>query len=100
MSPSPDPVSLVRDHDTKHELGELGITVQSYNGELLNEPWEVFVDNGHAFSAYSCKEKSFHIFLRGVRCQLQVFCIFTKLLSLKSSCWFRSIVDIISLLLV
>ncbi|KAL2508612.1 Cryptochrome-2 [Forsythia ovata] len=47
-----DPVSLVRDHDIKQKLGELGITVQSYNGELLYEPWEVYDDNGHAFTKF------------------------------------------------
>ena len=47
-----DPVSLVRDHDIKQKLGELGISVQSYNGELLYEPWEVYGDDGHAFTTF------------------------------------------------
>lgn len=47
-----DPVSLVRDHNIKQKLGELGISVQSYNGELLYEPWEVFDDKGQAFTTF------------------------------------------------
>lgn len=47
-----DPVSLVRDHNIKQKLVELGINVQSYNGDLLNEPWEVYDDNGHAFTRF------------------------------------------------
>ncbi|KAL3507648.1 hypothetical protein ACH5RR_033030 [Cinchona calisaya] len=47
-----DPVSLVRDHNIKQKLGELGISVQSYNGELLYEPWEVYDDDGHAFTTF------------------------------------------------
>ncbi|KAL2463596.1 Cryptochrome-2 [Forsythia ovata] len=47
-----DPVSLVRDHNIKQKLTELGVTVQIYNGELLYEPWEVYDDNGHAFTTF------------------------------------------------
>lgn len=48
----PDPVSLVRDHNVKEKLVELGISVQSYNGDLLFEPWEVYDENGHAFTTF------------------------------------------------
>lgn len=47
-----DPVSLVRDHDIKQRLGESGITVQSFNGDLLYEPWEVYDDKGQAFTTF------------------------------------------------
>ncbi|KAL9658981.1 hypothetical protein QQ045_011167 [Rhodiola kirilowii] len=47
-----DPVSLVRDHEIKKELAELGIPVQSYNGDLLFEPWEVYDEKGHAFTNF------------------------------------------------
>ncbi|XAR57425.1 Deoxyribodipyrimidine photo-lyase [Bertholletia excelsa] len=47
-----DPVSLVRDHTIKQKLIELGISVQSYNGDLLYEPWEVYDENGHAFTTF------------------------------------------------
>ncbi|KAK3041352.1 hypothetical protein RJ639_002333 [Escallonia herrerae] len=47
-----DPVSLVRDHNIKQRLSELEIPVQSYNGELLYEPWEVYDDTGHAFTSF------------------------------------------------
>ncbi|XP_060181366.1 cryptochrome-1 [Lycium barbarum] len=48
-----DPVSLVRDHNIKQKLGELGISVQSYNGDLLNEPWEVYDDDGQVFTTFN-----------------------------------------------
>lgn len=57
-----DPVSLVRDHNIKQKLGELGISVQSYNGELLYEPWEVYDDEGHAFTTFDAFwDKCLHV---------------------------------------
>ncbi|KZV43576.1 cryptochrome-1 [Dorcoceras hygrometricum] len=47
-----DPVSLVRDHYITQKLGETGVSVQSYNAELLHEPWEVYDDNGNAFTTF------------------------------------------------
>ncbi|KAJ1392204.1 Rossmann-like alpha/beta/alpha sandwich fold, partial [Sesbania bispinosa] len=47
-----DPVSLVRDHNITEKLVELGISVQSYNGDLLYEPSEVYGENGHAFTTF------------------------------------------------
>lgn len=47
-----DPVSLVRDHEVKQKLGELGISVQSYNADLLNEPWEICDEKGYAFTNF------------------------------------------------
>ncbi|KAJ9547291.1 hypothetical protein OSB04_019834 [Centaurea solstitialis] len=41
-----DPVSLVRDHNIKQKLGELGVPVQTYNADLLYEPWEVYNGEG------------------------------------------------------
>lgn len=49
----PDPISLVRDHNIKQNLVELGLNVQSYNGELLFEPWEVYDDDEHAFTTFN-----------------------------------------------
>ncbi|KAI9087470.1 hypothetical protein K1719_030610 [Acacia pycnantha] len=47
-----DPVSLVRDHNIKEKLVELGLSVQSYNGDLLYEPWEIYDERGHAFTTF------------------------------------------------
>ncbi|THG23158.1 hypothetical protein TEA_008066 [Camellia sinensis var. sinensis] len=47
-----DPVSLVRDHNIKQNLVELGISVESCNGDLLCEPWEVYDEKGHAFTTF------------------------------------------------
>ncbi|XP_016513708.1 cryptochrome-1 [Nicotiana tabacum] len=57
-----DPVSLVRDHNIKQKLGELGVSVQSYNGDLLNEPWEVYDDDGKVFTTFDAYwEKSLRL---------------------------------------
>ncbi|KAL5998666.1 Cryptochrome-2 [Asimina triloba] len=47
-----DPVSLVRDHNIKRQLAELGISVTSFNGDLLYEPWQVYDENGLAFTTF------------------------------------------------
>ncbi|KAK8479077.1 hypothetical protein V6N13_070030 [Hibiscus sabdariffa] len=47
-----DPVSLVRDHNIKEKLAEVGISVQSYNGDLLYEPWEIYDEKGQAFTTF------------------------------------------------
>ncbi|KAL6194787.1 hypothetical protein ACLB2K_035863 [Fragaria x ananassa] len=47
-----DPVSLVRDHNIKGKLVELGISVQSYNADLLHEPWEVYDAKGQTFTTF------------------------------------------------
>nr|WCD39199.1 cryptochrome 2 [Stipa breviflora] len=48
-----DPISLVRDDKIKNELSALGTSMQSFNGDLLYEPWEVYDENGHAFTTFS-----------------------------------------------
>nr|BAC67177.1 cryptochrome 2 [Armoracia rusticana] len=48
-----DPVSLVRDHTVKEKLVELGISVQSFNGDLLYEPWEIYFEKGKPFTNFS-----------------------------------------------
>ncbi|KAK7393683.1 hypothetical protein VNO78_22246 [Psophocarpus tetragonolobus] len=47
-----DPVSLVRDHNIKEKLVELGVHVQSYNGDLLFDPWNIYDETGHAFTTF------------------------------------------------
>ncbi|KAF8406018.1 hypothetical protein HHK36_008098 [Tetracentron sinense] len=48
-----DPLSLVRDHRAKELLTAQGIVVQSFNGDLLYEPWEVNDDQGRPFTTFS-----------------------------------------------
>ncbi|KAJ4774297.1 Cryptochrome-2 [Rhynchospora pubera] len=48
-----DPVSLVRDHKIKSELQAVGLSVQSFNADLLYEPWEVSDQNGIAFTTFN-----------------------------------------------
>lgn len=47
-----DPVSLVRDHRVKQGLSQRGIVVHTFNGDLLYEPWEVYDEEGQAFTVY------------------------------------------------
>lgn len=47
-----DPISLVRDHSIKQKLMELGMSVQSYNGDLLYKPWDIYDDKGNAFTTF------------------------------------------------
>ncbi|KAI5068992.1 hypothetical protein GOP47_0015293 [Adiantum capillus-veneris] len=47
-----DPISLVRDHHVKQGLTQSGIQVQSFNGDLLYEPWEVLNDDGKPFTSF------------------------------------------------
>ncbi|KAL3687848.1 hypothetical protein R1sor_014157 [Riccia sorocarpa] len=47
-----DPVSLVRDHRVKQGLAAQNILVCTFNGDLLYEPWEVYDDDGQAFTTF------------------------------------------------
>jgi deoxyribodipyrimidine photolyase len=48
-----DPLSLVRDHRVKELLMAEGIAVQSFNADLLYEPWEVLDDDGCPFTMFA-----------------------------------------------
>lgn len=41
------------DDKIKNELSALGISVQSFNGDLLYEPWDVYDENGQAFTTFN-----------------------------------------------
>eukprot|EP00249_Psilotum_nudum_P012457 c23797_g1_i1 orf=578-2497(+) len=47
-----DPLSLVRDHRIKQGLVRRHIRVQSFNGDLLYEPWEVHDEEGKPFTIF------------------------------------------------
>uniref|UniRef100_A0A804MFC3 Photolyase/cryptochrome alpha/beta domain-containing protein n=1 Tax=Zea mays TaxID=4577 RepID=A0A804MFC3_MAIZE len=47
-----DPISLVRDRRLKEMLAAEGIVVQSFNSDLLYEPWEVVDDEGQPFTMF------------------------------------------------
>jgi cryptochrome 2 len=48
-----DPVSVERDHKVKSKLQSVGLSVQSFNADLLYEPWEVSDVNGLAFTTFN-----------------------------------------------
>lgn len=52
-SRSADPLSLVRDHRVKELLSAEGVTVRSFNADLLYEPWEVNDENGRPFTTFA-----------------------------------------------
>ena len=47
-----DPISMVRDNEVKSALGAAGVFVQSFNGDILREPWEVLDAKGRPFTAF------------------------------------------------
>eukprot|EP00850_Spirogloea_muscicola_P023428 SM000355S13195 [mRNA] locus=s355:71948:74975:- [translate_table: standard] len=47
-----DPVSLVRDHRVKQGMARHGIGVHTFNADLLYEPWEVYDEDGQAFTTH------------------------------------------------
>ncbi|KAG6736148.1 hypothetical protein POTOM_061125 [Populus tomentosa] len=49
---STDPLSLVRDHRAKEILTAQGITVRSFNADLLYEPWDVNDAQGRPFTTF------------------------------------------------
>lgn len=48
-----DPISLVRDNRVKETLSAEGVSVCSFNADLLYEPWEVLDDEGRPFNTFS-----------------------------------------------
>ncbi|KAK2453920.1 cryptochrome-1 [Trifolium repens] len=62
-----DPVSLVRDHNIKEKLLDLGIPVQSYNGDLLHEPWDIYDESGHAYTTFD------HFWNRFLQMQMKTY---------------------------
>lgn len=48
-----DPISLVRDNRVKETLSAEGVSVCSFNADLLYEPWEVVDDEGRPFNTFA-----------------------------------------------
>ncbi|KAL3514146.1 hypothetical protein ACH5RR_026863 [Cinchona calisaya] len=48
-----DPLSLVQDHRVKEVLTAQGVTVRSFNADLLYEPWEVHDEEGRPFRTFA-----------------------------------------------
>lgn len=48
-----DPVSLVRDHKLKQELVQEGVSVTTFNADLLYEPWEINDEQGCPFTTFT-----------------------------------------------
>ncbi len=48
-----EPFAIARDKELKALLRGIGVEVQSFNGSLLHEPWEVATGNGGPFKVYT-----------------------------------------------
>ena len=48
-----EPFAIARDKELKASLQRLGIEVQTFNGGLLHEPWEVATGSGSPFKVYT-----------------------------------------------
>ena len=47
-----DPISLVRDNEVKAAMCSLGVHCQSFNGDVLYEPWEVLAEGARPFTSF------------------------------------------------
>ena len=48
-----DPISLVRDNEVKAAMCSLGVHCQSFNGDVLYEPWEVLAEGARPFTTFA-----------------------------------------------
>jgi deoxyribodipyrimidine photo-lyase len=48
-----EPFAIARDKDLKETLRRQGVEVESFNGSLLHEPWEVLTGNAEPFKVYT-----------------------------------------------
>ena len=48
-----EPHAITRDKELKSLMQRLGVEVQSFNGSLLHEPWEVATGRGDSFKIYT-----------------------------------------------
>ncbi len=48
-----DPFAIARDMELKASLQRLGVEVQSFNGSLLHEPWDVATGSGGPFKVFT-----------------------------------------------
>ncbi|CAL8468600.1 g8140 [Coccomyxa elongata] len=48
-----DPISLVRDNEVKATMVAMNVHCQSFNGDVLYEPWEVLAEGGRPFTTFA-----------------------------------------------
>ena len=48
-----DAISLVRDNEVKAAMCSLGVHCQSFNGDVLYEPWEVLAEGARPFTTFA-----------------------------------------------
>ncbi|EFJ29038.1 hypothetical protein SELMODRAFT_92414 [Selaginella moellendorffii] len=48
-----DPITVARDRRVKQRLLEYGIFVHNFNCDTLHEPWEIYDEQGHAFTTFA-----------------------------------------------
>ena len=47
-----DPISMVRDNEVKATLAAAGVFCQSFNADILREPWEVLDGSGQPLTCF------------------------------------------------
>ena len=47
-----DPISLVRDNEVKAAMAGMGVLCQSFNADVLYEPWEVLDKDGQPLTSF------------------------------------------------
>lgn len=48
-----DPISLVRDNEVKAAMAALGVACQSFNSDLLFEPWDILSETGQPLTCFA-----------------------------------------------
>ena len=48
-----DPISLVRDNEVKEAMAGIGVACQSFNSDLLYEPWDILSGNGQPLTCFA-----------------------------------------------
>ena len=47
-----DPISMVRDNEVKAAMLSMNVHCQSFNSDVLYEPWEILSDQGRPFTSF------------------------------------------------
>ena len=48
-----DPISLVRDNEVKAAMAGIGVACQSFNSDLLYEPWDILSVTGQPLTSFN-----------------------------------------------
>lgn len=78
-----DPISLVRDNEVKAAMCSLGVHCQSFNGDVLYEPWEVLAEGARPFTSFDTfwsRQEFIYCILTQISDSLPLLCWHCKIL--------------------